>query len=60
MNLPTVATLVVLSATGTCSVDNIDISEPVSLAVPTLEQCKIQAEIIDKSRGVRAFCITEE
>ena len=51
------ATLVILTATHGCRLDNIDRSDPVSIEMPTLEECETAAAILDKKRGVRAFCL---
>lgn len=57
MDTTTMLALVVLTSTGSCAVDNIDISEPTYVGEYSAEVCPEIAAVLDAPRGVRAFCV---
>jgi hypothetical protein len=57
MTTTTSLALIVLTATGSCTIGNIDVSEGVFIGDYPSEECQTLADSMDQSRGVRAFCV---
>lgn len=55
--MSTKAILIVLVASNSCDLRNIDVAQPTSFTHESLETCRQEAAIIDEANNIRAFCI---
>jgi hypothetical protein len=53
------ATLIVLTATGACHLDEVDQAAITSVPFGSIESCQTAAEILDGTSRTRAWCLPD-